>query len=259
LSQALSHFRRLIRCPAELLVHQAIRDGARIELWFLDGERMTAKPLAIGQFSFGVRTAEGEEAIMTYEQGYCAKCKKHDLLTPLYGDNGGPLMCLICVGKWHAEHGRRRKAGRVVVRAIKAFQEAGGSWEDVDKLKISTLDGFLGPHLTLDLLGYMKDAINTDGEITDLTSELLDDAIRLTHPDCHPPERQELAKRVTQQLLALMPFTFPAPAPKPASPTVTEPRNSSLKEPAAHLKEQLQPSYPCADCKSTIPYFYCTA
>ena len=56
----------------------------------------------------------------------------------------------------------------------------------------------------------------------ELTSELLADALRLTHPDCHPPERQELAHRVTQGLLALQPFVFPASKPKlkkPAKPT----------------------------------------
>jgi hypothetical protein len=31
----------------------------------------------------------------------------------------------------------------------------------------------------------------------------------------HPPERQELAERVAKELLALKPFVFPAPKPKP--------------------------------------------
>jgi hypothetical protein len=34
--------------------------------------------------------------------------------------------------------------------------------------------------------------------------ELVRDAIRLTHPDRHPPEWQEAANRVTAQLLELL-------------------------------------------------------
>jgi hypothetical protein len=51
-------------------------------------------------------------------------------------------------------------------------------------------------------------------QVTDLTSELLDEIFRLVHPDCHQAERHDLAKRVTQSLLALKPFVFPAPQPK---------------------------------------------
>jgi hypothetical protein len=99
-----------------------------------------------------------------------------------------------------------------------AYEKAGGSWADVTKLKDSALFGFgSAPWHVLDPLGYLTDAINTDAEIVDLTSELLDDAVRLTHPDCHPPERQELAKRVTQELLALKPFAFPKACTKAAS------------------------------------------
>ena len=95
-------------------------------------------------------------------------------------------------------------------------------------------------------------------KVTQTPLELLDDTIRLTHPDCHPPERQELAKRVTQQFLALKPFTFPAPKPKPI---VTSPCNASSKGPGETSKEPLRKatSYPCKECKSTIPYYYCTA
>jgi hypothetical protein len=194
--------------------------------------------------------------------GYCAVCKKHNLLVPLHDDKGGPLVCLVCAGKWHAEHGRRRRAGRVVIRAINAYEAAGGKWRDIDKLKTSALYHSFGGFDGLDPLGYMADAINACGETADLTSELLDDVIRLTHPDCHPPERQELAKRVTQQLLALKPFVFPAPKPKPKPIVPPPPRNESLNTGAAGFKEALQKaatSYPCKECKSTIPYYYCTA
>jgi hypothetical protein len=104
----------------------------------------------------------------------------------------------------------------------------------------------------------MAGAINSDGEVADLTTELLDDATRLTHPDCHPPERQELAHRVTQELLALRPFAFAKPQPKiVARGPEPEPRNSSVKEPVGTAKKPLR--YPCRDCADTIPYCYCDA
>jgi hypothetical protein len=192
---------------------------------------------------------------MAFHLGYCAVCKSDSqkVVVSLHGDQGGPLVCHICLGKWHAEHGRKRRAGRVVIRAMMAYLDVGGHWHDVEKLKDSALFGFgSAPWENLDPLGYMADAINTDGESTDLTSELLDDAIRLTHPDCRPPERQELAKSVTQKLLALKPFAFPAPAPRP--------RDDSVKGFNETFKDALQAiaAYPCKECKSTIPVYYCT-
>jgi hypothetical protein len=94
--------------------------------------------------------------------------------------------------------------------------------------------------MELDPLGYMADAINTDGEITDLTLELLEDAVRLTHPDCHPAERQELAKHVTQQFLALKPFVFSKPEKPKAEIPATTARNESAKYHRENLKEPLQ-------------------
>jgi hypothetical protein len=200
---------------------------------------------------------------MTYQIGYCAICKSdtQKVVIPLHDDQGGPLVCHFCAGRWHAQHGRRRRAGRVVIRAIHAYGDAGGKWSDVDKLKQSALGRYVGgiggDVFGLDPLGYMADAIRTDGENIDLTSELLSDAVRLTHPDCHPPERQELARRVTQELLALKPFAFPALKPKAVDPTPA-PHSGSIKVPARNFKEPLRPSYPCKECKSTIPYFYCS-
>jgi hypothetical protein len=114
----------------------------------------------------------------------------------------------------------------------------------------------LGLGAALDPLGLLADTADTDGETIDLTSELLTDVLRLTHPDHHPPERQELAHRVTQGLLALQPFVFPAPKPEPTVPT-SEPRDESFKAPRVTLKEPLR--YPCSDCADTVPYFYCDA
>jgi hypothetical protein len=201
-------------------------------------------------------------------EGKCDGCQRRALLTPLHGaEKGGPLRCYVCAGTWHAEHGRRRKMGRVVIRAIKAYVDGGGSWDDVRKLKDTALMGgdtfslleTLDLRPVVDPLGYMAETAATAGETVLLTSELLADALRLVHPDAHPPERRELATRVTQQLLALQPFVFPAETPKPTTPSDPA-KYGSFKSRRETLKEPSRdhgPRYPCADCASTVPYYYC--
>jgi hypothetical protein len=177
----------------------------------------------------------------------------------LHGEKGGPLRCPLCVGKWHAEHGKRRRHGRIVIRALRAYLDNDGRIGDIDKLKQSAICGdFLGMDLygeVADPLGYLAETANTKDETIELTSELLADAIKLAHPDHHPPERQQLAHSVTQRLLALQPFVFPAPKPKPALYG-----SSTAGTPApAERPVTKGPTYPCADCKSTIPLHYCDA
>jgi hypothetical protein len=191
----------------------------------------------------------------------CARCDERTFLLPLHGARGGPLCCPLCIGKFHAEHGKRRRHGRIVIRAMRAFLDNGGTTSDLDKLKQSAICGdffgheFLGHEVVIDPLGYLANAAaNAKGEIIELTSELLADAIKLAHPDYHPPERQELARRTTQGLLALKPFTFPAPTPEP--PPIPK-RNGSTKFHRETSTEPSRPAYPCADCRDTIPYFYC--
>jgi protein-arginine kinase activator protein McsA len=184
---------------------------------------------------------------------HCEGCGEFSVLLPLHGGKGGPLRCPLCVGKWNAEHGRRRRTGRIVIRAIKAFLDAGGKYDDIDKLKLSATIGDVLPELHLDPLGYMTDIARIDGADVDLTSELLADVLKLTHPDHHPPERKELAHRVTQGLLALQPFVFPA-----LKPEKLEPRTSRNPRKASSSVDS-RPAYPCSDCADTTPYFYCDA
>jgi hypothetical protein len=89
-------------------------------------------------------------------------CGRHALLTPLHGPHkGGPLRCFVCAGSWLAENGRKRKTGRVVIRAIKAFLDAGGSQKDVLKLNHTAQFGDdtlgCGIEAFLDPLGYMAE------------------------------------------------------------------------------------------------------
>ena len=105
----------------------------------------------------------------------------------------------------------------------------------------------------------------------ELTLELLEDAIKLTHPDLHPPERADLAHRVTAELLALRPYVLPAPKPVPsngskdrhACRTVDPLRPStSLRDTLASVgragdHKPVTPSYPCDDCRGTWYRYYC--
>jgi hypothetical protein len=177
-------------------------------------------------------------------QGRCEGCGEVTWLLPLHGPKGGPLRCFKCAGEWNAKYGRRRKAGRVVIKAMKAFAAAGGSWSDYDKLKIAA-GGF-----SLALAPWMADTLGA--EVGDITSELLTEAIELTHPDRHPAELKEKAQRVTQELLALRPFVFPAPKPEPLAEN-----DRRSKQTHDDLNKPSQPAYPCEDCEGASSSYYC--
>ena len=146
--------------------------------------------------------------------GTCPKCGKVGLIMPLHLDKGGPEMCLDCGMDWHAKDTRRRKFGRVLSKAARLYYANGG--RDAEQIVSMAPLAALGVRLgrRLDPLGYADDAIGV--EVGDITLELLNDVLQLVHPDHHPPEREALARRVTQNLLAMKPLVFPAPPPKPA-------------------------------------------
>jgi hypothetical protein len=180
--------------------------------------------------------------------GTCHGCGESRWLLPLHGEKGGPLRCFKCAGEWNARHGRERRAGRVAIKAIRAYRAAGG--RDVNKLVAPAGAADFG----VTLPGF--EHINGAPDVTDLTSELLADLIELCHPDKHPVERKEKAERVTQQLIALRPFVFPAPKPKERKPGE---RDVFVEVSPKTLKEASRLSYPCSDCADEIPYFYCDA
>ena len=177
---------------------------------------------------------------------FCVKCSRQDLpVSPLHDDRGGPLFCPFCAGAWHAEYTRRRKWGRIIIKAMKMYEKEGGAWADFDKMKLAVAGW--------DVAGFEADTIGA--EIGEITSELLASTVELTHPDRHPPERRELTIRVTQELLALKPFVFPAPKPKPVS--TPGPSNTSLTWTHETVTEPLWCTYPCELCHDTVPRFYC--
>ena len=136
----------------------------------------------------------------------CTKCGQVTYVMPLHDERGGPLFCFMCAGAWHAEHAPKRRARRVLIKAMKAYEAAGGSVfdKDFDELKLA-VSGFV----------HVRVADDVGNDFSDLTTELLDATIALTHPDRHPLERKAEATRVTQELQALRPFVFPAPEPEP--------------------------------------------
>src|SRR5215468_1979437 len=86
--------------------------------------------------------------------------------------------------------------------------------------------------------------------------------LQLTRPDHQPPERRDLAHRVTQELIALKSYVFPAPKREKEEPIFTpEPSNGSVKDTGDTLNDLLRKafSYPCEDCADTTPWHYCDA
>jgi hypothetical protein len=180
-----------------------------------------------------------------YSHSNCAECGKHDYVAPLHGERGGPLMCLLCSGKWLGKYSKIRKARRVLIEAMQAYSSVGGrlDGDDFERTKLEA-SGVFGGRSPIE-------------DFADLTTELLRATVALTQPDRHPDRREE-ANRVTQQLLALAPFVFPEEKP--------EPRKSEPKKPAADAcstpmqREPDKPSaqpYPCEDCRDTVPLYYC--
>jgi hypothetical protein len=197
-----------------------------------------------------------------YRHAECAMCGKRDYCSPLHGDKGGPPCCIVCIGKWHGEYGRRRRLGRIVIRAMAAYFDGGGSWTDVEKLKMSAMGKEFGDwdlDSLFDPLGYLADTANTSDETIELTSELLADAIKIAHPDLHPPEGRDLAQRVSQALIALQPFTFPAQKPKPVAPPPSDDAKSWRRESKSNKPKAKPTRYPCVDCADAVPADYCDA
>ena len=177
--------------------------------------------------------------------GTCSKCERPNILVgPLHGEKGGPPFCVRCGCDWNAKHSRKRKLGRIVIKAMKAYMKEGGGWMDLDRLRLTAMGG--------DFFSDESDTIGAD--VGDITLELLEATIRLTHPDKHPPERQETATQVTKKLNALKPYVFPEPKPDP-KPEVS---NTSSKCARVTKTKPSQPSYPCELCINTVPYYYCT-
>ena len=190
----------------------------------------------------------------TWADGSCTSCGKVSYLTPLHGDKGGPLMCLTCKGAWHGEHGKKLKWRRVLTKTMSLYKKAGGNLHtDLDKIKRALVLGLAEP-------GFGADGM--PNEMPDITTELLSDTLKLVHPDHQPPERREMAQRVTARLLELKPYVFPEPKPeppvthRPSDDTVVmdKPSTATLDELWAEMKSK---AYPCELCEGQLTSHYC--
>jgi hypothetical protein len=151
----------------------------------------------------------------------CVVCSEGPLfLSPLHGERGGPLMCVRCRVRWD-ERDRKNRAKR----------------PDMVALLGGTLFRREDPHV--------------------LTVELLVDAVALTHPDKHPPERNELAQRVTAELLALKPHLSPKPKPPPEPIVAPDPAGKPSTVDMILDTIQRDQGNICKACFFTTPAFYC--
>ena len=148
-------------------------------------------------------------------------CQSNLLVGPLHGAKGGPLLCIDHRVWWDGDDKRERQR------------------------KIDLVEAF----------GFNTAGLHRD-EPCFLTTETLEDAIFLCHPDRHPEERKAIANRATRELLALRGYTRPRPEPKP-KPVVTDNAGVS-QEPAKAVTRPLKPIL-CESCFLTTPFFYCDA
>ena len=174
----------------------------------------------------------------------CTKCGQRTYVAPLHDERGGPLFCFLCAGAWHAEHAPKRRARRVLIKALKAYEKAGGSLHDKEFNElILAASGYF----------FVHEADRIGDDFADLTTELLNATIALVHPDKHPIERKAEATRVTQELHALKPFVFPAPEPEPPA----KPDDALFSSQPEKLNKLSLPDYPCDDCRDALPMDYC--
>jgi hypothetical protein len=148
----------------------------------------------------------------------CSRCGadgRTTLVFRLHGEKGGPIVCRVCAEWIDALYGPAQRQMRQILGDF----------------------GVVVPGSV---------ARSKPGE---LTRELLDDAVRLTHPDRHTPERLVLATRVTAALTALRPYVQPAP--KVAAVT------DRAEAPLQPTKEPLRSTFPCYDCIKLVPLYYC--
>ncbi len=181
--------------------------------------------------------------------GTCAKCGCNGYVMPMHGEKGGPLMCPMCMGAENARQANKAKAARLLFRAVDMYFKNGGKNAEVDFIVNAGALARLNGGALLQGIG-----VKMDGAAPELTKELLLQTIQLTHPDRHPPERQDMAREVTQKLTAMQPFVLPEEKERhtPKRPSPVPPKPSPLSN---VMKEVV--AYPCADCRGHVPYYYC--
>lgn len=165
-------------------------------------------------------------AALQLEVGQCGRCYETGvLIAPLHGERGGMSVCPNCASVLNLQ------------------------W-DMERKRISRLlEGF---------------GVEPKPAASELYLETLEAAVRLCHPDRHPPDREALAQRVTAELLALKPHVRPRPSdvsPEEQQRTLLLPVTDAACGLARRVFESLADAsrYPCETCRLTIPKYYCDA
>src|SRR5262245_24086865 len=91
---------------------------------------------AAGETAGGSMSVTDTHASVVATVDFCKKCGRKRLLCSPHSEKGGPLFCLGCGMEWHAAYSRKRKIGRIVVKALKAFLDAGGSILVIERLRL---------------------------------------------------------------------------------------------------------------------------
>jgi len=160
------------------------------------------------------------------QQEPCSRCGKLTfMLVRLHGERGGPELCPDCKVQKQLDQKRKDKEWDRVLGAL------GG--------------GLFGPD-------------TADDE--EVCRELIDEALTLTHPDRHSPERNALATRVTAELTRLREFAKPRAKPEPAPGQATS-ELALDQETVADLEAIRHPTYtyPCESCHGLSSLDYCDA
>ena len=149
----------------------------------------------------------------------CGVTSATTLVFRLHGEKGGPLVCPKCAERIERDYSTGKRAS-----ALAAFDELG-----------------IGPP-----------GIAARARPGELTRELIDNALQLTHPDRHAPEQLALATMVTAALLALRPYVRSV---LKVEPVATAMDTRQYKPTAAG--EPFRLTFPCRDCFTLYPLYYC--
>jgi hypothetical protein len=143
------------------------------------------------------------------------------LVFRLHGEKGGPLVCQKCAESIDRRYSTGKQADQLAA---------------------------------LDALGIGPLGMAARARPGELTRELLDQAVQLTHPDRHGPEQLALATMVTAALTALRPFVRSVPKVEPA---VTGTDTRHYPPVTSKATEPFRVTFPCRDCFKLIPMYYC--
>jgi hypothetical protein len=147
----------------------------------------------------------------------CARCGRQRLLVALHGDAGGPDVCLDCSAEMLSRARASAKKDRELLRRL-----ASGC---------------------------------RFAQEEELDAELLEQVIRLVHPDLHAPARKEAATKAAARLTALRPHVAPPCPPEPLSYGSVDGLRGAVRETVT--TDLFANRHPCEICYHLLPDFYC--